>query len=1377
MATAAGLNQQAALERAFASKNYSFSDAALTVRAQQLTQQLQITPESFANQYDSFALISDWSMEVTAQRLKVVADYLESEQRKENSRPRGAPSGMGGSAIKAVPQAAKPTWEDLPDKLDYTTPSAKRQALDPASVNPGNATKPSAVGAVMGTPQPSGLQSQQQRRGAGGGAGSIATTPLASRPAAGTPSTQPPSAFSLRTNQGQLVAVLNDNLPGPAAYTQQRGSGVVVRQLGQPPLDTGALLFMMEVLETKVHALDERIMDFADALTAATRHLATASGTVALQPPATGTPRGAAAAINTPLGLAPPPVASAVVGTPSAAAQAAATPGALFTPGGSGAAPPQAAAAAPGVAEPLQHSVADMSHQPVWVAGRVLAETEGAPLNSESLLLEGCREASGGARVRLDVSCLPAYRLFPGQSICAYGLNPTGGKFIAQKLVTHVPPPPPPSSTMVTAGATAGPNGAASREGGLSLVVAAGPYCLSEDLSYSPLEELLSYCNAHPPDVLLLLGPFVDQEHPGLLAADRTAESFLREEVVRRLAVWRAEHPAAMVAIMPAVRDLTAMPVLPQPPMTAVAQAVGPPDKAIALQNPATVSLGPLLVGACSTDLLKALSASEHSRMAPGTTAGGGERLPALASHVLGQRSYYPLYPAPPGTCLDTSHYSQLQLPVAPDVLLLPSDLAPFAKVLTPATWMAGAPPDFMEAVNRTGSTGAAAAVMSTAPVVVINPGRLSRGSAGGTFAHVVVSPGAAPVVERTRVEPQRLLQLPASSADHAPAGLTFAAAFPIKKHVSRGTGFAGRTGSNFFSADGVVDKSTDNDGDADDTRGGAGGDDSTCTQTCFTGLAIGSSATCKAHEFDPGMVYMLTDARTRRAGQSFFGDRTRLRAALKRYRDGGNLTVVTIGGSITAGQGAVDAPSYPKWLQHVLDANLPDKSRVRVHNGAVPGTSSQYMSSCHNVHVPKEADIIFVEYAVNDDEMPMPHMNNQVRRPYEKLLRKLLGYPNRPAVVLLHGFCWFRIPVEMAGQFWNSGERQQSEFGLYYGLPQLSIKACCYHHMVQGKKGFQVKRPRADTNGRIQHENGIDLQLKDMAFYYDVVHPDGHTGHRVMAEVAGQLILDVWADVAAGYEPSAEDLSVLNALLPAPMLPDNLESAADKCFIGPAFQNTMIETDGFEWVNEGKSAHLPKWGYVGDAPDKYIKFKINTQSTGADKNAQVTVELGYLRSYENMGRAAVQCETGCSCTPWILDGHHDPRTSQTFLHAFKATQAEECVISVRIVKETTSGKHKVKITGAMVSEDPDARAFQNWAAFDWVSVASSKDPKGVFEISNTARRALVERHAASSADIMRRYHQALEAGAAAATVGGADNFGVTAGGELSAAEAAELLD
>lgn len=57
MAVAMSADQTINLERAFSAKNYKFGESSLVVRAQELAQQLHISPESFANQYESFALI------------------------------------------------------------------------------------------------------------------------------------------------------------------------------------------------------------------------------------------------------------------------------------------------------------------------------------------------------------------------------------------------------------------------------------------------------------------------------------------------------------------------------------------------------------------------------------------------------------------------------------------------------------------------------------------------------------------------------------------------------------------------------------------------------------------------------------------------------------------------------------------------------------------------------------------------------------------------------------------------------------------------------------------------------------------------------------------------------------------------------------------------------------------------------------------------------------------------------------------------------------------------------------------------------------------------------------------------------------------------
>ncbi len=107
------------------------------------------------------------------------------------------------------------------------------------------------------------------------------------------------------------------------------------------------------------------------------------------------------------------------------------------------------------------------------------------------------------------------------------------------------------------------------------------------------------------------------------------------------------------------------------------------------------------------------------------------------------------------------------------------------------------------------------------------------------------------------------------------------------------------------------------------------------------------------------------------RARGAYLGTAARLRRALDKLKQGKELVVSTIGGdsrraavgsllctspgdisrmcarlpagSITAGQGAVDAPNWPQWVANWLQDEFGGKATVA--NGAVGGTLSSYMS------------------------------------------------------------------------------------------------------------------------------------------------------------------------------------------------------------------------------------------------------------------------------------------------------------------------------------------------------------------------------------------------------------------------------------------------
>jgi len=333
------------------------------------------------------------------------------------------------------------------------------------------------------------------------------------------------------------------------------------------------------------------------------------------------------------------------------------------------------------------------SQEPVYVAGRITCDSDGK-LNEQSAMLEGSMQHSGGASVKLDLSKVPSYSLFPGQVVLVEGTNPTGRCITATSIVSAVP-----AAATPTEPRQVSPH---------SVVAACGPFSTSENLAYEPLQELLEYCTREAPGLLLLMGPFVDVEHPAVASGqlDITFDDLYAAQVRDHVETFLQRRDCSTrVVLVPAQRDVHHHPVFPQPPLSS--GAFDPPGAVSCLPNPASWTAGGVAYGACTTDVLRHLSAADIRK-------GAQDRVAQLASYALDQGSFYPLYPPAPGVNLDASLASEhLAMPSRLDILLAPSDLGPCAKAVRPAGGQAAA--------------------------VVVNPGRLSKGAGGGSFAHLHV--------------------------------------------------------------------------------------------------------------------------------------------------------------------------------------------------------------------------------------------------------------------------------------------------------------------------------------------------------------------------------------------------------------------------------------------------------------------------------------------------------------------------------------------------------------------------------------------------------------------------------------------------------------
>lgn len=223
-------------------------------------------------------------------------------------------------------------------------------------------------------------------------------------------------------------------------------------------------------------------------------------------------------------------------------------------------------------------------------------------------------------------------------------------------------------------------------------------------------------------------------------------------------------------------------------------------------------------------------------------------------------------------------------------------------------------------------------------------------------------------------------------------------------------------------------------------------------------------------------------------------GDMTRMANTLNRAKNGENLTVAYIGGSITEGYNAGTDENFAKIATEWLDGQFPD-SQITAVNAGISGTPSVL----GNVRLERDVlacdpDIVFVEFAVNDG-------NAQVYKDsYESLVRTLLSQEKEIAVVLL-------FTVIKSG---HTCQPHMSQVGELYGLPMISLPDSLGVELAEGRMTWE------DYSMDESHPNAFGhTMIKDfIAHYYEQVIPmiDENVGE-VPAELPEPIFSDRWQD------------------------------------------------------------------------------------------------------------------------------------------------------------------------------------------------------------------------------------------------------------------------
>jgi len=434
--------------------------------------------------------------------------------------------------------------------------------------------------------------------------------------------------------------------------------------------------------------------------------------------------------------------------------------------------------------------------------------------------------------------------------------------------------------------------------------------------------------------------------------------------------------------------------------------------------------------------------------------------------------------------------------------------------------------------------------------------------------------------------------------------------------------------------------------------------------------------------------------------GVVYKGSGYKLKRVIADLLRGEPVHVGVIGGSVSWGHGA-SRRGHTDWFSLFvtwLRTTFPN-AKVVGRNGCIPATKSQLALYCTEQIVDREVDLVFMEFAINDG-MPgtmqagADYLVNPNTIIQERLARKLLDHPHKPAVVYMHflqachGQQWVMKYNIHPCWFHQSPEDMYNVIAQYYDLPVLSLRDVVWHHAMRNVSGF----------------HWADILAEDQKHGND-------KGYRLMADMAVRLVQQVAMDLHARAYSHEDDWHARHEPLPPPLFKNNFAPTTRCCAYQDDLQPYVVSSTGWSWVNEG-TEEKPKKGYVTHAPGAVIKLKVPlvrdfepifagvngmgaevVEARKAGRSYPTTAFVAYLKSWNAMGRAALVCEGGCACTPAAVDAGKDHRQqSQTYLARLDITPQDppgECYVNVRVLEGTSTNGTKFKVAGLMVVGEP----------------------------------------------------------------------------------------
>lgn len=285
-----------------------------------------------------------------------------------------------------------------------------------------------------------------------------------------------------------------------------------------------------------------------------------------------------------------------------------------------------------------------------------------------------------------------------------------------------------------------------------------------------------------------------------------------------------------------------------------------------------------------------------------------------------------------------------------------------------------------------------------------------------------------------------------------------------------------------------------------------------------------------------------------------------RLKNCMLRAQRGEELTIGFLGGSIT--QGSLSSKPENSYAYRVFSWWKEAFPETEFHyvNGGIGGTTSHFGAARAVEDVLMyQPDVVIVDFSVNDEADAF------FKETYEGVVRKLLSWESKPAVLLLNNV------------FYDTGKNAESchnPVGDWYQLPHVSIKDTLYKKM---KAGMYTREELTQ----------------------DGLHPNDK-GHGL---VAAELIAFLNQVKACVHEAEEE------APMPSPMTINAYEAARRL-----TIREISPKLSGFRADTEEKTGHLDffKNGWIGRKAGDKICFEVKASCIAVQY--QKTVKKPALR-------------------------------------------------------------------------------------------------------------------------------------------------------------------